>query len=404
MLFDRRAMLALALSVGPSLGEAVKAAGALKSRSGEAGNPLGIRDDFPISQSDITFLNTAYSAPIPRQVIAAGIASLERKSLEPLADPEDAAVRSGFARLINASPDEIGLLRSTGEAENVIARGLDLKAGDNVVISSLHYDNEFLLYRNLQRETAVEFRIVPHRNGAVEARDMESYVDKNTRLISVALVSHQNGYVHDLSAIANLAHAHGAYLYADAIQALGTIAVDVQVSGVDFLCAGAYKWLLARSGIAPFFVRRDLFQRLRLDRYGEGQISERLPNHYYEIYTDARRFEGARPPTGPTAELAASLKYIETIGLSRIESHTVGLGRRLQLELDRQGHRLFTPPGNQSPIVAFYINRPVPEARNIFAANKLNVTARDGTVRVSPALFNTADEIERFLAVAKALL
>jgi selenocysteine lyase/cysteine desulfurase len=229
-------------------------------------------------------------------------------------------------------------------------------------------------------------------------------VDKHTRLISVALVSHQNGYVHDLIDTAHLAHAHGGYLYADAIQALGTIPVDVQASGVDFLCAGAYKWMLARPGIAPFFVRRDLFQRLRLDRYGEGQIAERLPNHLYEIYTDARRFEAAPAPPGPTAELAASLKYIEHIGLACIESHTVGMGMRLQLDLDRQGHRMFTPPGNRSPIVAFYIDRPVPEVRDIFRTNKLNVTARNGTVRVSPALFNTADEIDNFLSVAKTLL
>jgi selenocysteine lyase/cysteine desulfurase len=350
------------------------------------------------------FLNTAYSAPLPIQVVRAGIDALHRKQVDPLADPASDAVRAAFARLINASTDEIGLLHSTGEAENVIARGLDLQPGDNVVISSLHYDNEFILYRALTKELGIDFRIAPHRDGAVEAKDVEPLVDRRTRLISVALVSHQNGYVHDLKPLAELAHSHRAYLYADAIQAVGSISVDVRSTEVDFLCAGAYKWLLSRNGVAPFFVKRSLFDRLRLDRYGEGQIEERQPNKQYRLYADARRFESATASNGPTAELAAALNYIHQIGITNIESHGVGLGLRLQRGLAGMGHRLFTPPGNPSPIVAFYIRQSVDGARALFRENKMNVTARNGTVRVSPALFNTDAEVDLFLEIARKLL
>lgn len=362
-----------------------------------------IRDDFPIVKTDQVFLNTAYSAPIPQQVISAGIEALHRKAVDPLADPASDAVRAGFAKLINASPDEIGLLHSTGEAENVIARGLDLKAGDNVVISSLHYDNEFILYRVLEKELGIDFRIAPHRGGAVEAKDVEPFVDRRTRLISVALVSHQNGYVHDLKSLGDLAHSYGAYLYADAIQAIGSVIVDVRASGVDFLCSGAYKWLLSLNGVAPFYVKRALFERLRLDRYGEGQIAERLPDWHYKLYTNARRFESATASNGPTAELAASLKYIEQIGIANIDAHGVRQGLKLQQELARMGHRLFTPMGNRCPIVAFYINQPVSQARALFSEHKINVTARNGTVRVSPALFNNDADIESFLEAARKL-
>jgi len=367
-------------------------------------DPAAIREDFAIVKTDQVFLNTAYSAPLPRQVVMAGIEALHRKEVDPLADPASDAVRAGFAKLINASPDEIGLLHSTGEAENVIARGLDLKAGDNVVISALHYDNEFILYRVLQKELGIEFRIAPHRDGAVEAKDVEPFVDGRTRLISVALVSHQNGYVHDLRALADLAHARGAYLYADSIQAVGSIIVDVRATQVDFLCAGSYKWLLSRNGVAPFYVRRSLFDRLRVDRYGEGQIADRLPNWQYNLYTDARRFESATATHGATAELAASLRYIDRIGIANIAAHGVRLGLKLQQELVSMGHRLFTPAGNRCPIVAFYTNQPVGKVRALFADNKINVTARNGTVRVAPALFNTDLDIEKFLHVAAKLL
>jgi selenocysteine lyase/cysteine desulfurase len=379
-------------------------AASLRSSDGPKFDQAAIRDDFDILKTDQVFLNTAYSAPIPRQVVLAGIEALHRKELDPLAEPASDAVRAGFAKLINASPDEIGLLHSTGEAENIIARGLGLKAGDNVVVSSLHYDNEFILYRALAKELGIDFRIAPHREGAVEVKDVEPFVDGRTRLISVALVSHQNGYVHDLRALADLAHGHGAYLYADAIQAVGSISVDVRESQVDFLCAGAYKWLLSRNGVAPFYVKRSLFDLLRVDRYGEGQIEDRLPNWQYKLYSDGRRFESATASSGPTAELAASLKYIDQIGIANINAYGVQLGLKLQNELTRMGHHLFTPFGNRCPIVAFYTNRPIDSVRTLFSANKINVTARNGTVRVSPALFNNDVDIERLLDAARKLL
>jgi len=256
----------------------------------------------------------------------------------------------------------------------------------------------------LEKELGIDFRIAPHRRGAVEATDIEPFVDRRTRLISVALVSHQNGYVHDLRSLADLAHSYGAFLYADAIQAVGSIVVDVQATRVDFLCAGAYKWLLSRNGVAPFYVKRSLFDRLRVDRYGEGQIADRLPHWQYNLYTNARRFESATASNGPTAELAASLKYIDQIGIANIDAHGARLGLKLQQAVTSMGHRLFTPMGNRCPIVAFYINQPVSKARALFSDNKINVTARNGTVRVSPALFNTDADIERFLDVARKLL
>ena len=404
---DRRSFLSGAVGVGWTATHGLRAQGEAATSTSPTESrfdPVAIREDFAIVQTDQVFLNTAYSAPIPRPVLAAGIAALHRSEIDPLADPESDAVRAGFARLINASVSEIGLLHSTGEAENVIARGLNLKAGDNVVITSLHYDNEFILYRALEKELGIEFRIAPHREGAVEVKDVEPWVDRKTRLISVALVSHQNGYVHELRSLAELAHSHGAFLYADAIQAVGSIAVDVRATQVDFLCAGAYKWLLSRNGVAPFYVKESLFDTLRLDRYGEGQISSRLPNRQYDLYTDARRFESATASRGATAELAASLKYIDRIGIENINAHGVHLGLKLQQEISRMGYRLFTPMGNRCPIVAFYITRDIGQARALFSENKINVTVRNGTVRVSPALFNTEADIERFLECAQKLL
>jgi len=407
---DRRSFVAAAASmaaasvVRPSATVAI-----LPEPIARADDPLGVRGDFPIV-NERTFLNSAYIAPIPMQVVSAGHAFLEEKArrsfqLGPLLKKCD-EVRAQFARLIGAaSPDEIGLLFSTAEGENVVAAGLGLKAGDNVVIDELHYNTEFVLYRQLEKVNGVELRIAKHRNGLVDASDFEPLVDTRTRLVSVAWVSHQNGLRHDMRPIADVAHAKGALFYTDAIQAVGTFPIDVVSAGVDVLCAGSYKWLLAGWGVAPLYVRSAIADRLRLDRYGEMHAGRELPDHSYEIATSAKRFDYSSRSFGDVYTLSAGLSYLEKVGVSRIEAHTIdNLARRLQDGLAKQGHRLFTPPVNRSAIVTFYTTRSPGDVRAAFQSANIEVTVRDGTVRISPALFNNADDIDRCLATTKKLV
>lgn len=369
-------------------------------------DPLGVRADFPIT-AERTYLNSAYIAPIPVPVVRAGTEFLENKSRRPLDVGEllgaDGKLRAQFARLINASPDEVGLLFSTAEGENIIAQGMDLKAGDNVVVDELHYPTEFVLYRALERSLGIELRIVKHRGGAVDAGDFEPHVDRRTRIVSVAWVSHLNGFRHDMRPIADLAHAHGAVFYADAIQAVGMFPIDVQAAGVDAICAGSYKWMLAGFGVAPFYIKRDLIDRLRIDRYGEFQVEKELPDHHYELGKTARTFDYCSRAFGPVRELSAGLAYLESVGVGRIEEHTVGLAHRLHEGLTRQGHRLFTPPGNRSSIVTLFTDKPMADVRAAFGAATVDVTVRDGQIRIAPALFNTTGEIDRCLEVTRSL-
>src|SRR6476620_3998908 len=379
---DRRSFVAAAASMAAASVVRPSATVAIPPEPiARADDPLGVRGDFPIV-NERTFLNSAYIAPIPMQVVSAGHAFLEEKAqrsfqLGPLLKKCD-EVRAQFARLIGAaSPDEIGLLFSTAEGENVVAAGLGLKAGDNVVIDELHYNTEFVLYRQLEKVNGVELRIAKHRNGLVDASDFEPLVDTHTRLVSVAWVSHRNGFRHDMRPIADVAHAKGALFYADAIQAVGTLPIDVRAAGVDALCAGSYKWLLAGFGVAPFYVKTDVIERLRLDRFGEFNGNER-PDHTYEFPPNARRFDYCSRAFGDLYTLSAGLAYLEKVGVARIEEHTVnGLARRLQEGLSKQGHRLFTPMGNRSSIVAFYTTKAPADIRAAFDAAKVEVTSRN---------------------------
>lgn len=408
MSIDRRAFVAAAASLAASAAVNRVSALPVSVEQAVAGDdPLGVRQDFPILARR-TFLNCAYMAPIPRPVLAEGIAFLQKKANEPL-DLEDLLakddeVRAQFARFVNASPEEIGLIFSTSEGENILANGLDLVAGDNVVIDDLHYLAEFVLYRALEASKGIELRIVKHHGGAVDASDFEPHVDKRTRIVSVAWVSNLNGFRHDMRPIADLAHAHGALFHADAIQAVGMFPVDVRAAGVDTLSCGTYKWLLSGFGLAPFFVRRDVMDRIKLDRYGRMQIAKELPDHHFELVKTAARFDYSVRPYGIAHQLSAALTYLDKVGVARIEEHSVGLARRLYDGLGKQGHRLFTPPNNGSAVVTFYPSQPMADVDAKFKAANIVVTVRNGIVRIAPALFNTADEIDRCLDVTRRLV
>ncbi len=397
---DRRAFLTSAAAVSAIYTDAAAAPVA------NSADPLGVRADFPVAAKRV-YLNSAYIAPVHHAVIAAGQAYVERKSSGSLqvGDLMRSAdsVRTRFARMIGATPEEIGLLFSTGDGENVIANGIGLKQGDNVVVDDLHYSTEFVLYRALEASRGLELRIVKNRDGVVTAGDFEPHIDRRTRIVSVAWVSNQNGFRHDMRPIADLAHAHGSLFYADAVQAAGAIDLDVRAAGVDALCSGSYKWLMSEFGVAPFFLRRELLDRIQSDRIGEFSVARAQPDYHYELLGTARKFEGTSRSFGAVAQLDASLAYLEKVGITAIEQHTTGLARQLHDGLISQGHRMFTPPENRSSIVTFYCAKPADAVRAAFQSARIDVTVRNGQVRIAPALFNNSVEIEECLAVTKRL-
>jgi selenocysteine lyase/cysteine desulfurase len=375
---------------------------------GPAGDPLGVRSDFPAALSSL-YLNSAYIAPSPVPVMEAGQAFLRRKLENPIPLGEMLAktdeVRGQFARLINASPDEIGFLFTTSEGENIIANALDLKRGDNVVVDELHYDTTFVLYRHLEQAKGIELRIVKHQDGRVAAEDYQPFVDQRTKIVSVSWVSHQNGFHHQMRPLADLAHAHGAFFYADAIQAAGMVPIDVATAGVDGLSAGCYKWLLGGFGPAAFYLRQSWADRIGLDRFGALHVAKEEAGHQYQIFANAKRFDYATLPFAEIYQLGAGLAYLERVGVDRIEAHTTALAHTLRHGLIDRGLTVLTPADNRSSIVACANPKGLDAAKAILDPAKARVSIREGgsQIRIAPALFNTEEDINRYLSLAEQL-
>lgn len=401
MPFTRRAFLGATSAASALLGSA-----AVAKPASPIDDPLGVRTDFPGVEKTIYF-DSAYTALSPRQAVGAAQAFLGSIGHNPPDVPEmmheSEVVRERFARLIGAAQEEIGLLYATSDGENIVARALDMQPGDNVVIDDLHYHSTYVLYQRLKEELGIEVRIVRHVDGAAPAEMFEPHVDTRTRLISVSWVSHFNGYRQDLRALANLVHEQGGYLYADAIQGIGMLELDVKAAAVDFLTSGSYKWLLAGYGVAPFYVRKELLDLVTPDRSGGFQAVEFLGGHQYRLHTDGRKYQYATMSFGAVYHLNAALEYILGTGVADIERHTVGLAHRLRQGLAAQGFEIDTPAGNESSIVTFQHGKDAKAVRHELRENgvKINISDNQPHLRVGIALFNNAAEIDRFLELTR---
>ena len=367
-------------------------------------DPLAVRSDFPVVEQSV-YLDSAYITPSPLQAVEAAQAFAEAKARDPVSLggmlQETNLMRQRFATLIGASEMEIGVLFATSDGENIVSRALDLKQGDNVVIDDLHYDTTYLLYQQLAEQRGLEVRIVNSEAGGAPVDAFAEHVDRQTRLISVAWVSHQNGFRHDLAGLADLAHSNGAYLYADAIQGIGALDVDVRSTGIDFFTAGTYKWLLGGYGVAPFYVREELLERIGTDRFGSLNIAEELGQHRFRVYDDARKYGYATMGFGSVFQLRAALDYLLRVGVPNIEAHTVSLAQQLNTGLVGQGHDVWTPKDNRSPIVTFRHHRDIALVRSTLeeAGIRISFKAEGEELRAGIALFNNSDDIDKLLDV-----
>jgi selenocysteine lyase/cysteine desulfurase len=329
--------------------------------------------------------------------------------------PQQLETRTLFARLIGAAPDEIALVNSTTEGENVVAAGLGLhRASGNVVIDELGWGGSRYLYRMLERGGGPSVRVVRHRNWSIAVADMDSAIDRATKLVSLALVSNINGAVHDVRAVADLAHARGAYLYADIIQAAGAIPIDVHEANIDFAACNTSKWLMGDYGFGFLYVRRELQDRiLKPTRFGTSQILKRTGDGAeLELVPGAARFDTCGSlACGPGVCAHAALQYINRVGVANIQHYVQPLVEQLQKELPTLGYRSLTPRGTESPIVSFEapdLDKALTRLRKVFGIEPVTTgrwefTGRSGTgyivrgIRIAPSVYNTSRDIDRLL-------
>jgi selenocysteine lyase/cysteine desulfurase len=369
--------------------------------------PPSVREDFPIASAQ-TYLNSAaihpMSVPVSR-ALEAHLAFRLKGAGEGRADFGDEQqkdLKRRFAQLIGAKPNEIAFVQNTSDGENIVVMGMDLpRRGGNVVLDELHFETSLYMYKSLEAK-GLELRVVKHRDWAIDIKDVERAIDTRTRLVSMALVSNVNGYLHDARAIGDLAHAHGAYVYADMVQAAGAVPLDVRAMGIDFGGTATYKWLMGERGFGFLYVREDLQDTVvPTTRYGHRQIAnfDRV-GLTWEPLPGAARYETGTFPNALALCAHTSLQYIERLGQSNIRAHARQLTDRLQKELPRLGYPSLTPVGNETPIVAFQLKDVAATARKLRQGRvTATIIEKERRMRLSVSVFNVQEDIDRLLTV-----
>ena len=362
------------------------------------------RSEFPITKEKAYLNNAAVGALSTRNIDAINRTARIISSKGTGGDLEIletvASAREALARLLGASADEIAFTKNTTQGVLIVANGIPLNDGDNIVLPSIEFPANVYPWLALKNR-GIEVREIEPVDGKVTSEMLIESCDERTKAVTVSAVQFSSGYRIDMEKLGAFCRKNGIYLHVDGIQAIGMIDFDVKRFNVDFLSSGAHKWLLGVGGIGFLYIRRELIDRL--DVWNPGWLSVENPmdfaNHSQGFRANASRFEEGSLNAIGIAALGASVERFLEIGIENIERRIISTTDALEEGLRERGFKITSPRGERerSGIICFR-NDDIP-SETIFdrlTARRVATSLRLGNIRVSPHFYNDETDVKRF--------
>jgi len=361
------------------------------------------RKQFPIFDQKI-YLSSCSQGALSRPVEAAMQEFLE--SWHTHGNPWEIWVarmeelRVEFARLINAEPAEVAVTFSVSSALNSLASALTYTDRPKVVTSDFDFPTVGHIWLAQQRRGA-QVAFVRANGTRLPLSAFEDVVDNRTAIVSTTQVCYKNGFMNNISALAELAHERGAYLLIDAYQAMGTQPMDVKALDLDVLVTGALKYLLGSPGVAFMYMKGELVDRFEPSDsgwFGQENVFA-YDVHHLRYAASARRFETGSPPVPNVYASLAALRLLAGVGLDVIQGHVQSLAGRFIEGARQRNLALLTPeePANRGPLVIVR-STDAPKLVEALARDGILCSTRDGSLRVSLHYYNTAADVDAVLA------
>jgi len=308
--------------------------------------------------------------------------------------------KAAFASLIGASPDDIAVFSSVSEAMSAVASALDFSGKRRrVVLSEIEFPTTGHIWLAQQRRGARVSWVTQH-DGVIETSDYDAAIDDDTAIVAACHGYFLNGFTQDVSAIVKSAHAHGALVFADAYQTVGTQPIDVRETGVDFLAAGALKYLMGVPGIAFLYVRPELINSLEPSVTGWFGRSNPFSFDIKGLTwsAGASRFDSGTPPIINAYIGRAGMEMIAGIGVGKIRAWHEVLAARLREGGRERGltQHGTTDLARKTANTAFVVN----DSHAIEQAMRergVLPSARGPVIRLAPHFYNTIDDIDTAL-------
>ena len=317
-----------------------------------------------------------------------------------------ARFRERIAELLRAPAGTTAIAPSVSVALTTLATGLPLPAGRNkVLIGELDFPT--IGHQWLSRpDFEVEF--VPSRDGmTIPPEAFAERIDDRTALVVTTHLFYTTGYLQDVRAIADAAHARGALCVIDGYQTCGCVPLDVEAMGCDAFVGGCLKWLSGGPGNAFMYVRPELIPKMRPE--GTGWFATRDPFSFtlqeLVFADDARRLETGTWAVASHYAGLAGLELILEVGVDNIQERLRDLTDRILERCDDADIRTFTPREREKRcgIVTLECAHPEEVEAQLHAAGVI-VDSRPGRIRLSPHWCVTEEELERGMDLVLASL
>ena len=394
-----------------------------------------IRGDFPILASRIhgvplVYLDNAATTQVPSRVLdrlvrhyAQDNANIHRghHRLSEVSSCNYELARARIATFIGAGkPSEVVFTSGTTASVNLVATAFArqfIRPGDEIVVSQLEHNSNFLPWQRLCADKGARLRVVPHDDGELRLEAYVEFLCEKTRIVAVTQTSNLTGTVNPVREMVELAHSRGIPVLIDGAQAIRHEPTDVGELGCDFYCFSGHK-MLAPAGIGVLFMRDEWQRRLEPPFLGGGTVTD-VTEDAVAYAAPPHAFEPGTPNYPGAIALAEAVDYMEDIGRREIADREAALLTAIESRVRRfSDATVLGNPARRGGVVSFAFDG-VHSYDLASTLDKFGVAVRSGNhcshiairgfpvnaaVRASPAFYNTFEEIERFGdALEKAL-
>ena len=322
------------------------------------------------------------------------------------------------AKLIGAEASEIAFVENATRAWDLAFYSLDFKPGDRILTCMSEYSSNYISYLQVAKKTGAEIVVVPDDNhGQIDVGALERMIDKRTKLVSISHVPTQGGLVQPAEAVGRIANAAGVLYLLDACQSVGQLPVDVAKIGCDFLSMTGRKYLRGPRGTGFLYARSATtagIEPIFLDNHAAKWTGD----NEYTLRGDARRFENWERYFAGVIGLKVATDQANELGMEAIWARLRELSEGLRARLATLKGITLTDLGQvKGAIVTFSVTA----ADHLALKDKLRQQAINVTVstqfssrldlknrglvnvmRASVHIYNTEDELDRFVAALDA--
>ena len=370
-----------------------------------------IRKKFPLTDERVYF-NNGTIGPSPYPVIKAiNDTILKLNSWGEYNGYNDS--RRPVADFVHVTEDEISLTHNTTEGINIIAAGLPLKRGDEVIMTTHEHAGNALPWLNQQEQKGIVIKAFsPGKDAATTLNLISDLINPRTRVIAVPHITCTTGHVMPVKSIATLGHDKGLWVFFDGAHAPGSLDLNVGEIDCDFYASCGHKWMLGPSGTGFVYVKKELqpiLNPMGIGAYSDTgwEISESRQILSGYVPT-AHKYDYGTQSAALAHGLKAAVEFMDGIGMEKVEAYSSGLTDQLFNGLREIGHpvEILTPSemSSRGTMVTFRIKDRDYKTFGQMASERkfrIRLVPESGldAIRISTHIYNNRGQVDEFVSM-----